>query len=322
MVAGLTYEVVARYLFNAPTVWAYDMTFMLYGTFFMLGSAYTLMRKGHIRTDTFYANWSPRVQGAVDAVCYVILLPALVDLPLGGLGLFHPLVRPGRAAGDEPLDADRLSVQVRHPADRGAAAPAERLGVPEEPLGRAHGRVALSPEIVGLLSLAVLFVAIFIGFPIAFTLIVVSLGFGWLVLGKVVVNLMVLQIFAVMRDPTLASMPFFLFMGYLLERAGLMERLFLGFQMMFAGLRGSLYLAVLVTATIFAAATGIVGSSVTLLGVMAAPAMQRSGYDVPLSAGVITAGGHARHPDPALGDADRDGADRRACRSPTSSPGR
>jgi tripartite ATP-independent transporter DctM subunit len=151
--------------------------------------------------------------------------------------------------------------------------------------------LALTPEIVGILSLAVLFGAIFIGFPIAFTLIVVALGFGWLVLGKVVVSLMVLQIFAVMRDPTLASVPFFLFMGYLLERAGLMERLFLGFQMMFAGLRGSLYLAVLVTATIFAAATGIVGSSVTLLGVMAAPAMQRSGYDVPLSAGVITAGG-------------------------------
>ena len=149
----------------------------------------------------------------------------------------------------------------------------------------------MSPELVGILSLVVLFGAIFIGFPIAFTLIVVSLGFGWLVLGKVVVNLMVLQTFAVMRDPTLASIPFFLFMGYLLERAGLMERLFLGFQMMFAGLRGSLYLAVLVTATIFAAATGIVGSSVTLLGVMAAPAMQRSGYDIPMSAGVIAAGG-------------------------------
>ena len=149
----------------------------------------------------------------------------------------------------------------------------------------------MSSEILGLVSLAVLFGAIFIGFPIALTLIVVALGFGWLALGKIAVNLMVLQTFAVMRDPTLASIPFFLFMGYLLERAGLMERLFRGFQLMFAGLRGSLYLAVLVTATIFAAATGIVGSSVTLLGVMAAPAMQRSGYDIRLSAGVITAGG-------------------------------
>jgi tripartite ATP-independent transporter DctM subunit len=85
--------------------------------------------------------------------------------------------------------------------------------------------------------------------------------------------------------------PFFLFMGYLLEQAGLMERLFRGIQLMLASVRGSLYLAVLITATIFAAATGIVGSSVTLLGVMAAPAMKRSGYDVRMSAGTIAAGG-------------------------------
>jgi tripartite ATP-independent transporter DctM subunit len=80
-------------------------------------------------------------------------------------------------------------------------------------------------------------------------------------------------------------------MGYLLEQSGLMERLFRGVQLLLARVRGSLYLAVLATATIFAAATGIVGSSVTLLGVMAAPSMKRSGYDVRLSAGAITAGG-------------------------------
>jgi tripartite ATP-independent transporter DctM subunit len=152
--------------------------------------------------------------------------------------------------------------------------------------------MAVSQEILGLVSLAALFAAIFIGFPIAFTLITVALIFGWFALGStIVLNLMVLQFFSVMRDPTLASVPFFLFMGYLLEQSGLMERLFRGVQLMFAGLRGSLYLAVLVTATIFAAATGIVGSSVTLLGVMAAPAMKRSKYDIQLSAGAITAGG-------------------------------
>ncbi|HEX2113333.1 MAG TPA: TRAP transporter large permease subunit [Alphaproteobacteria bacterium] len=149
----------------------------------------------------------------------------------------------------------------------------------------------MSQELLGLVSLAALFAAIFIGFPIAFTLITVALLFGYFALGSIVLNLMVLQFFSVMRDPTLASVPFFLFMGYLLEQSGLMERLFRGVQLMFAGLRGSLYLAVLVTATIFAAATGIVGSSVTLLGVMAAPAMKRSGYNIPLSAGAITAGG-------------------------------
>ncbi|MBM3733323.1 MAG: TRAP transporter small permease subunit [Acidimicrobiia bacterium] len=72
MVGSLVYEVFARYLFNAPTVWAYDMTYMLYGSFFMLGAAYTLQRKGHIRTDMFYGSWSPRRQGWVDAVCYLL----------------------------------------------------------------------------------------------------------------------------------------------------------------------------------------------------------------------------------------------------------
>lgn len=79
MVASLVYEVGARYLFDAPTVWAYDMTFMLYGSFFMLGAAYTLRHKGHIRTDSFYGEWSPRKQGWVDTICYLVFyFPPLI----------------------------------------------------------------------------------------------------------------------------------------------------------------------------------------------------------------------------------------------------
>jgi TRAP-type mannitol/chloroaromatic compound transport system permease small subunit len=79
MVLSLVYEVVARYFFNMPTVWAYDMTFILYGSFFMLGSAYTLMKKGHIRTDSLYAGWSPRRQGLTDAICYLVFFfPSIV----------------------------------------------------------------------------------------------------------------------------------------------------------------------------------------------------------------------------------------------------
>lgn len=89
MVLCLAYEVVARYLFDAPTIWAYDMTYMLYGTFFMLGSAYTLLRKGHIRTDSFYANWSVRRQGTVDAVCYVLFFfPGLIAFAVVGWDYF------------------------------------------------------------------------------------------------------------------------------------------------------------------------------------------------------------------------------------------
>ena len=78
MVMSLVWEVTARYLFNAPTTWAYDMTFMLYGTFFMVGSAWTLQRGGHIRTDSFYANWTKRTRARVDLACYLIFFfPAL-----------------------------------------------------------------------------------------------------------------------------------------------------------------------------------------------------------------------------------------------------
>lgn len=81
MVMSLVWEVVARYVFNAPTIWAYDMTYMLYGAFFMLGSAYTLLRGKHIRTDSFYGQWPARRQGLVDAVCYVVLFfPPLIAL--------------------------------------------------------------------------------------------------------------------------------------------------------------------------------------------------------------------------------------------------
>jgi TRAP-type mannitol/chloroaromatic compound transport system permease small subunit len=78
MVLSLVWEVTARYGFNAPTEWAYDMTFMLYGTFFMLGSAWTLQCGGHIRTDSFYSKWTRRTQARVDLVCYaVFFFPAI-----------------------------------------------------------------------------------------------------------------------------------------------------------------------------------------------------------------------------------------------------
>jgi len=89
MVASLVWEVTARYIFDAPTTWAYDMTFMLYGTFFMIGSAWTLQRGGHIRTDTYYSHWSPRARARVDLACYVVLFfPALTILAWLGWAYF------------------------------------------------------------------------------------------------------------------------------------------------------------------------------------------------------------------------------------------
>jgi TRAP-type mannitol/chloroaromatic compound transport system permease small subunit len=72
LMLGTTYEVIVRYAFNAPTIWAYDLSYMLYGSHFMLGAGYTLLKGGHIRTDIFYQNWSPRTQGTVDALLYLL----------------------------------------------------------------------------------------------------------------------------------------------------------------------------------------------------------------------------------------------------------
>jgi TRAP-type mannitol/chloroaromatic compound transport system permease small subunit len=73
MVFSLVYEVVARYFFNAPTVWANDLSTMMYGAFFMIGSAYALQRQQHIRTDFIYDKWSIRTKGIVDSVLYIFL---------------------------------------------------------------------------------------------------------------------------------------------------------------------------------------------------------------------------------------------------------
>jgi tripartite ATP-independent transporter DctM subunit len=95
----------------------------------------------------------------------------------------------------------------------------------------------------------------------------------------------------VMTEQTLAAVPLFVFMGIMMENAGLMERLFSAVQLMLSRVRGALFYAVLFVSVIFAAATGIVGASVTILGIMAAKSMNKSGYDVRLAAGTITAGG-------------------------------
>ncbi len=149
----------------------------------------------------------------------------------------------------------------------------------------------MSLEIYGLILLISLFFFICVGFPISFTLITLAILFGYIGLGTKVFYLMTFSFFGTMMDTVLAAVALFTFMGYVLENAGLMERLFRAIQLISGRLHGSMYMATIVTATLFAAATGIVGASVTIIGLMAAPVMRKSGYDTGLSAGTICAGG-------------------------------
>jgi TRAP-type mannitol/chloroaromatic compound transport system permease large subunit len=157
----------------------------------------------------------------------------------------------------------------------------------------------LSNGHLGLLMLALIVVAIMLGFPTAFTLMGMGVFFAWLAYRSVnpdiavrqVLDLMVQRSYGVMSNDVLIAVPLFVFMGYLVERAALIERLFKSLHLSLARVPGSLAVATIVTCAIFATATGIVGAVVTLMGLLAFPAMLRAGYNTSVSAGAITAGG-------------------------------
>ena len=152
----------------------------------------------------------------------------------------------------------------------------------------------LSSGHLGLMMLALVVVAIMLGFPTAFTLMGMGMIFTWLAYQRdatKTLDLMVQSAFKVMSNDVLISIPLFVFMGYLVERANLIEKLFRSLHLALARVPGSLAVATLFTCAVFATATGIVGAVVTLMGLLALPQMLRGGYDVRVSAGAITAGG-------------------------------
>src|SRR6202795_5088314 len=152
---------------------------------------------------------------------------------------------------------------------------------------------------LGLMMLALICVGIMLGFPTAFTLMGMGVFFAWLAYRSVnpaitnqrVLDLFVQRTFGVMSNDVLIAIPLFLFMGYLVERAQLIDRLFKSLHLALARVPGALAVATIVTCAIFATATGIVGAVVTLMGLLAFPAMLKAGYNVKVAAGAVTAGG-------------------------------
>src|SRR5688572_11651217 len=152
---------------------------------------------------------------------------------------------------------------------------------------------------LGLIMLALIVVAIMLGFPTAFTLMGMGVFFAWLAYWSVnpavaiphTLDLFVQRTYGVMSNDVLIAIPLFLFMGYLVERAQLIDKLFHSLHLATTRVPGSLSVATIVTCAIFATATGIVGACVTLMGLLAFPAMLKAGYNVKIAAGAVTAGG-------------------------------
>jgi tripartite ATP-independent transporter DctM subunit len=157
----------------------------------------------------------------------------------------------------------------------------------------------MSPGIIALIMLGILVVTIMIGFPVAFTMMALGVGFGFYAyyqpdvafFDQRVFFLLTQNTYGVMTNDALVSVPLFLLMGYMVERANILDRLFFSLQVALRFLPGALAVATLATCALFATATGIVGAVVTLMGLLAFPQMIKAGYDVRLASGVTCAGG-------------------------------
>ena len=157
----------------------------------------------------------------------------------------------------------------------------------------------MSPGVIALIMLGILVITIMIGFPVAFTLMALGVGFGYYAyyqpgtdfFDNRVFYLLTQNTYGVMTNDALVSVPLFLMMGYMVERANILDRLFLSLQVSLRFLPGALAVATLATCALFATATGIVGAVVTLMGLLAFPQMIKAGYDTRLASGVTCAGG-------------------------------
>ncbi|MGA8260005.1 MAG: TRAP transporter large permease subunit [Arenicellales bacterium] len=147
-----------------------------------------------------------------------------------------------------------------------------------------------NPEI-GVLMLGIFVFTIMFGFPIWITLMAQGIFFGYYAMGGRIFDLLTQNTFSILSNDILTAVPLFLFMGYIVERANILDRLFYSIQVAAKNIPGSMAVATLLTCAFFATATGIVGAVVTLMGLLAFPAMLKAGYDTKLAAGVVCAGG-------------------------------
>ncbi len=265
--------------------------------FFFWSAADFTLDAFNVRNGFDYDGW----ERASDSTWAPVLGPARLAMPVGALLLLlQGIPELFRAFNDMGKERERVFLRILPVYLIVLAVLFAGTFFPDlMPIGglwtdfvKSIGMTGFDKPTIGLFMIAAMLFAIFVGFPISFTLIFLSFVFAaWGISPKLGFFLQTLKFNETMLDDQLVAVPLFVFMGIMMEKAGLMERLFASIQLMMSRTRGALFVAVLFVSTIFAAATGIVGASVTILGIMAAKTMNRSGYDVRMAAGTITAGG-------------------------------
>ena len=297
----MVYEVLARYFFSAPTKWAFEMAYMLMGTSFMFGIAYCMQMGRHIRVDFVYDHVSLKKRQVIDLAGCVFLVPMLLWLTWGVWEYFADAYRADETSGESAwnpiiwpfkfslvagmvllfLQTTAQVVQGDHGSGRPAAPGAAAGGGPE-----------MSAEFA-LWMFPALMIMIFMGFPVAFSLLSVAFVFGALRFNfsPFAANVFAQKVDQVAAAYVLGAVPLFIFMGSLMERSGIAERLFEAIHLWTRRLPGGLAVGTVILCVIFAAASGVVGATESVVGLLAIPVMLRYAYDKGLISGTICAGG-------------------------------
>ena len=323
-----------RYVLRAPTSWAFDISYMMYGALFFMAGAYALSRNGHVRGDFLYRAvaaarrrpWSISCSTSCSSspACWRWSMPAMAwRHSRGGYGevsVYSPAGIPVYPMQDADADRPACCWCCRAWSRSAAASCACATGAGRRgcttsrswriSLEQHQAEVAAEPAMtdpqIGVLHAgAVHRPRSSWAFPIAFTLMALAFGFGFYAMECRIISLLVTNTFECMSNDVLVAVPLFLFMGYIVERANILDRLFRCIQVAAKGVPGSLAVATLVTCALFATATGIVGAVVTLMGLLALSGHAARRLRTQALGRRHLRRRHAGHPDPALDHADR-----------------
>ena len=308
----------SRYLFDISSNAWLELQWYLFSAVFLLAAGYALLHNEHVRIDVIFGHLPPRLRAWIDLIGGVFfLLPMAIII----MALSWPMFVDSYRLNEYSSDAGgllRWPVKLLIPvgflllALQGVSEIIKRiaflLGHIPDPLEKHHEPVA-EEQMQGLavvsaflvanmapLMFAALVVFLLLGYPVAFALAANGLFFGLLaidlgLLGPQLFQALPERVFGIMRNDTLLAIPFFTFMGLILERSGMAEDLLETIGQMFGPVRGGLAYAVVFVGALLAATTGVVAASVISMGLISLPIMLRYGYDRPLAAGVIAASG-------------------------------
>jgi len=288
VVIAVLYEVFARGMFGQATLWANETTIYLSAVAYVIGGGYALAHRRHVRIDVIYDRLSPRTRAKLDLFTFVFFFIYVAGLIWVGSTLAWGSFLEGEGTGT-PWNPRIWPVKFAIPV-AGVLLLLQGIANLLRDLGIAEPRV-VSIELISFLFVAVFVVILLTGLPLAFATGAVAVFFAVVLFGWPGLTLIVGRVFTLMGNYVLVSVPLFIFMACVLERAGIAEAIFRAAHVWSGRMPGGLAVAVIISCALMAAMVGVIGAEIVTMGVVALPAMLARGYKKELALGCICAGG-------------------------------